>query len=451
VTEAIVWCAYLVAVLVSAVALYLVDWRSMRFMDGILVGSVYYLVAPFVLILMHGELPPDFIKAPPYRPYSDLGTTTVVIGGMFLVAAMTILTRPVRRRVDETDRRILPTMLVIFALSSIYALVNSGILTGGHWYRATADALETSGSFLLIKHLANFSRTAIFGILLYWNLNRGMSRRRAIVIGVIIVLADLVMTFNRVTGVYFLIMIIIMYRRKFFPVATVIALMLFALPTVSNMWPMFRGIIGSRDYTVENIADAAVTAFERSNTDIPAVESLNGVFESVNIVVLNFVVTHSGTDLPLRKGEMFIRPFTFFLPAQVWANRPANFGSTLGQEINQTEDLALNSTLFGEPYANFGSFWWIALAGLLLGYEFLTRWLGWTSRVVGFIAAFTGFAMWRFDTVFEVISMVLTMLILMGLAATRSRVRRPARQGGAQPGAAGAAAMTAPLDGERRT
>lgn len=420
-TIVIIWTAYILAILCNLFALNRVYYRALRFMDGVLFGNIYYLVVPMLFILVHGELPPDFIKAPPYFPYVDHSTTVVLLTGMILVPALHLITKPVVRSRDTTDRRTLNFILVIFASASVYGLLTSGVLSGGHWYRATADAMEGDAAFLIIKHVANFARTAAFGALVYWHLNRGMPRRTAVWIGLAVVLIDMMMTFNRVTGVYFLIMILVLYRRNVLIMLSVVTLMLFVIPQVSSLWPMFRGLVGAGGYSVGSFADAASTSLYHSDRDASAIEAMNSVFESVNIVTLNYVVKHAESSGYL-KGEMFIRPATFYLPRMVWADRPANFGTTLGMKINGVKDLALNSTMLGEPYANFGPFWWLGLTVLLIAYEYVLRWVGKDNRFVGFVSCFIAFAMWRFDSVFGVIAVVFVTLLIRGLTATTSRV-----------------------------
>ena len=422
----LIWIFYLGAAALAFFATSRVDFRRLTFMDGILFGCDYYIIVPMFLTLCHGELDPDFVLANSYRPYEDLATTWVIISGIMMVAVLQMMTATRTQTADETDPRILKTVGGLFVIATIYNFLSSGILSGGHWYNATSDALSNDPTFLLTKHIANFMRTAVFGVLVYMREKRAIRTRTALGIGVFVVLMDMVMTFNRVTAVYFIIMAIIMLRRYRRLLLIACTFGLFGIAQISNAWPMFRGLVGVYGYNVTGVIEAASTALERNDRDVPLVNSMNGVFESINLVTLNFVVQHSGKDMPLLKGDMFLRPLTFYLPKIVWPNRPSSFNVMLGIAINNDGDLALNSTMFGEPYANFGKLWFVALAALLCVYHFAFRAIGQSSRAIGYIACFTAFAMWRFDTVFGVISLAMSLAVMTGLRLTAGRRKRRA-------------------------
>ncbi|SFF94684.1 hypothetical protein SAMN05518801_10461 [Novosphingobium sp. CF614] len=417
-----IWIAYLLGTAMVVLSMARIRFARMRFMDGVLIGHAYYICAPMLFILLHGSMPPDFLNTHAYYPFQDIAATAVVIGAIHLTALLHLVTRPGAPAIDRTDRRFLPFIVTIWLSSSAYGFLGSGIASGGHWYLAADAALASNPAFLLIKHVSNFARTAIFGVLVYCVAKGRISRLRAIGLGVVMAFFDLATTFNRITFVYLLIAVLLLYRRNV-PMLLALATLVFTMiPTVSNMWPMFRGLVSTTDRSASAIAGAAATAFAHASEDKPLVLTLNGVFESINLVALNHIVRHAGErGLEYRPGEMFIRPVTFYLPKIVWAGRPDNFGTDLGYAINQDRHLALNSTLLGEPYINFGAYWWVGLAVLLLVYEALFRALGRRSQVVGYVGVFVGFAMWRFDPVFGIISMALLAVIIAALRVVPGR------------------------------
>lgn len=424
-TATVVWIAYLSGTGLVAASLARIRFAALRFVDGILIGYAYYVSVPMLFVLAHGSMPADFLDTRPYRPFQDLGTSAVLIGAGYLLAALCAAV-PRARVTNRADSRFLPAIVLIWAGSSAYGFVNSGIASGAHWYLAADAALASDPAFLLTKHISNFARTALFGVLVH-QVERGLlPRMRATGIGTAIALLDLATTFNRITLAYLLVAVFILYRRNLLVLASLTVLLFTAIPAVSNAWPMFRGLASTAGYHPDALARAAATAVDRTGAEGPLVLTLNGVFESVNLVALNHVVRHAGErGLEFRPGEMFVRPLTFYLPSMIWPDRPEGLGTGLGYAINRDRHLALNSTLLGEPYINFAAYWWAALALLLLLYEAAFRALGKRSGVVGAVAAFIGFAMWRFDPVFGVIAMVLTALVLIALRIMPRRIGPP--------------------------
>lgn len=416
----LIWSLYLIASALNIYSLRSIDLRRMTFIDGILLGCVYYVVVPMFFILLSGRINPVFIMADAYEPMRDLKTTTVILEGMILISALKFVTARGPASRDTSDPRMLNAMLVLFLITSIYSIFNSGVLSGGHWYEATVDAMENNPVLLVVKHGLNFARTAIFGILLYLHTIGKITRKRAIVTGLIIVMIDMFSTFNRITAVYFIIMLLIMVRREKLLMTGIMAFGIFVLPIAGNVWPIFRGVVSATGYTPQGIAEAAEVAFSQHERAQTLADSTNGVFESINFVTLNYVVNSYGKTTPYLMGDMFVRPLTFLLPSLVWSDRPKSFAETLGPEINNKPDLALNSTLFGESVANFGDFWPLALILLLVVYEFAFKMIGGSSRVVGFIAAFIAFAMWRFDTVFGAVSLAMSLALVLLLSTFRS-------------------------------
>jgi hypothetical protein len=352
----IVWIFYLLAASFSVVAVQKVDVRRITFIDGILFGCIYYIVIPMLFILIHGEIIADMAAAP-YRPLQDIGTTSVLLSGMFIVPVVSMLVPRPELKFDRTSRLFPYMLLGVFFFASAYSFVFSGVLSGGHWADGAGEVMRQDGIFLLVRHALNFSRCAIFGIFLHWHLEGKFSRRKLLIFAIGVVVIDMLTTFNRITAAYLIILTIVMFRNHKRTMLCSMPVALYVLATASNIWPMFRGLVGVYGYSYSGLFSAAVVAIEEVASNQDTITKLNGIFESSNIVVLNYIVENFGNSMKLLYGEMFVRPFTFFLPRIIWADRPENFGTIVGFLVENREGLALNSTMFGESYANFGHFW----------------------------------------------------------------------------------------------
>jgi hypothetical protein len=341
----------------------------------------------------------------------------MLIFGMFLFAALRVIFArvPTNRR-DTSDPRMIGTVILLFAVTSMVSFALTGLAHGGHW-QENLDGAFGNPLFLPVKYAANVARNAVFAALLYCVTTKRLSVSWAVLAGVAFVVADLMTTFNRITAVYLLIMVMLLLKRRPWRMAAVGAASLWILSAFSALWPVFRGLATAQGYSASSFAQAWNTArATQGNTSGSLDAALNGVFESSNIVVLNWIVEHYGTaERPFLGLAIFARPVTLLLPGSVWPGRPQNFGLTLGDGIAELPSLALNSTLYGESYANFGWFWPLGLSAFVLLWHAAYRLIAPNARVVQMMGAFAAIAMWRFDASFIGCATLLTAALVAGL------------------------------------
>lgn len=421
----LIWLLFVVGVAYNVYLLRRMDLRRLDFMDGILLGQAYYLFIPMFFIFLRGET--DFQDmGMSYLPFEDLRTTGVLLTGLYLLPTLRLLFPKSPVTVDLTSPHLLRFMLALFLVSSVLSFLMIGLSHGGNWVTATTDAFEGNPATVLIKHAANFSRTTVFGILVYRVYRGDMTMRRAIPVGVAIVATDLLLSFNRITAVYLLISILLMLRRRPMLMLSFAVPTMLVLSSVSALWPVIRSFATVQGYSVQGFQKAVEISLSQQGIDSPVDTALNSLFESSNIVVLNWVVIHTGTRLPYLNGQMYVRPATVLLPSSIWPDRPEGFGIILGKQLSNANGLALNSTLFGEPFANFGMLWPLGLTAFLFVLHMLFRMLAGQSRGIGFVATYTAIGMWRFDSSFVGISLILTFAMVFGLRFLWSRrTRKP--------------------------
>lgn len=423
---AFVWIFYLAGAAINLRLLARMDLTRLDFLDGVLIGQMYYVILPLFGILVQGRAEmPDLLLA--YRPYHDLDTTGMLVGGMFLFPGLRLLFRPVPAdRQDHSDPRMVPAVMLLFDVTSIASFLLTGLAGGGHWQGNLEGAFENP-AFLPIKYAANVARNAVFGVLLYRVVSGRITAARAVAIGAVFALADLFTTFNRITAVYLLIMAMLLLKHR--PLRMILGggVSLWGLSALSTAWPAFRGLATAGGYSPHAMAQAWAVA-RRAQEAAPGTldGTLNAVFESSNIVVLNWIVHSYGTlERPFLAFAMFARPVTLLLPGSVWPGRPQNFGLSLGEGIAHLPSLALNSTLYGESYANFGWSWPLGLCAFLLLWHGVYRVLAPNARVVQMMGAFAAIAMWRFDASFVGCAALLTAGLVFCLWVARISRFRP--------------------------
>lgn len=432
-TEFFIWINYFIAAGVALWRVSCVDIRRLTFADGLLIGAIYYLVLPMLFILMDGSISAQFILSGDYFPFRDLDTTLTILVCLYFISLLhVILPRPmaIPNNTDETlafNRTLLVIVAATYFVSTAGSFWLSGLWAGGHWHTNAQEALANSGLALVLRHLASFSRTAIFALLVYQTWTGAMSQRVFVLIGLTVVACDLLLTFNRITAAYFLISILLLNRNRRVIVTLVVVGVVFVLPAISNMWPVFRGLATRNGYTIDGMIAAAQIAYRSATAHRGLADFTSGVFESINIPVLNYIVKNQGDALNVAPGSIYLRPATIFLPKLIWNDRPDVYGSTLGALINAgSNGLALNSTLIGEPYGNFGAWWPIGIFPMYLIYHLLFRRLAKTSAAFGAIGAFCAFAMWRFDSTVTAVALVICAILIVAARSLMSRRRNKA-------------------------
>ncbi len=437
-TEALIWSNYLVASGFALWRLSFIDLKRLTFADGLLIGMIYYLVAPMLFILMEGRISSQFIMSDDYLPYYDLDTTLTILVCLYFMPLLHMIfpraaSAPLPQGNSKTfDLTLLVLVVAMYFAATILGFVLSGLWAGGHWYANTHEALTTSGAALVLKHLANFARLAVFGLLAYSAVIGVISRRSFHLVGLLVVFCDLFLTFNRITAAYYLISIMLLYRDRKLLLASIVAALVLVVPFISNMWPVFRGLATRDGYALRGLMIAADVAWRAASSHGGLADFTSSVFESTNFPVLNFIVQQPGSALGVVPGSIYLRPATIFLPSMVWTDRPPVFGTILGSVINDSRSgLALNSTLIGEPYGNFGPWWPIGILPLYLIYHLAFLQLSRSSPSFGAIGALAAIAMWRFDSTTAPIALVLSfallVLIRVGESAIRPQPRRVLR------------------------
>lgn len=407
--------------------------RSIGFATGTLAGLIYFLAIPLFIVLLTGQLESPFSTADNYDPFTDLETTLVLFLGWLAVLAACVVSHRNssqnigRSKVTQNSITYLRVLLVLYLIFSVYALLASGIGTvGSHWHLTIATKLATSTTFIIIKNFLDAFRVMVFGLLLFTLNNNLISKRTAILIAISIATIDLATTFNRITIVFLLFFLLILLRRYWYTYLAAVASLFSVAITVSAAWPVFRGIIFSERITALSVIESWNSAVNATNfSGNQLADKLNVLFESSNIIVLKYIVDNLGNTVPYFMGSTFlVRPLTTFLPSTVWANKPRVFGTYLGEIIESHPGLALNSTLFGEVYANFGIFWILFLFGFIVVFHALYRVVGNTIPGMENMGFFIGIAVWRFEANFASVSLYAALMLWIVFRSLRILKRR---------------------------
>jgi hypothetical protein len=422
----IIVITFIMALFMNVLALRRISLLRLTFLDGTVIGMTYYLTIPMIAILLSGRIGPSFLPIDDYRPFDDITTTTIII--MFIVSLSTL--RLASRR-HEADARFLPmystslltaVVLALYLVTTIVSFVASGMSSGGHWLHASHELMQQDSGFLLLKITSNFTRTAAFGCLAALSMISPRFRYLSLLTGAAICLIDLMTTFNRICIVYYLLLVVICFRRHLLTTSALVSCALVFGIFFSNIFTEIRGLVSVYGYSVSGFSNAISVAVAHAQEDEPFVDQMNGVFESMNITALNYVIKNQ-EKISVPVGAYFIRPLTIILPRALLPDRPEVFAMTLGRHITGVDGAAINSTIIGEPYANSSVLWPAMLLVVVAFYQMLYSWLSRYSRAYGAIGAFIAFAFWRFDSSFAATSalMCVTLHCFLALLALGAR------------------------------
>jgi hypothetical protein len=268
--------------------------------------------------------------------------------------------------------------------------------------------LSNSTALVLIGNFSNVYRTAVFGILFFAYVRRTLRPSAIVILGACIVAFDFAVTFNRITAVYYTIMLMLIYRKQFILLCAGLFVAAPLLAYLSTVWSVFRAFALRTGYNLDGLVNALeVASMTAPSGEQPLDRLLNSLFESSNLLVYNYIVQHIGGSFPVLWGQTFIgRSLTFLIPSTIWPEKPGVFGNLLGQYIQGEQTLSLNSTLFGEALANFYYFWPCALIAMLFIVSEIYRHFTRISPFAGYFGCFVAIALWRFDMAFAFVAMV---------------------------------------------
>lgn len=399
---------------------------------GILVGNLFFVVIPLGIGLLNDKIPSPFPVIPDFYPSENISTLIVIFIGWISVLAFGFFgSRRLSSEINITRRyrigyKAYTKMIFFFYIAlGVVAFEMSGLgEEGSHWYRSAHELLESSASYVLIKNFSGVYRVFLFG-LIYGLFVRGIiSDKYAVIWGILIVIIDMSISFNRITIVFLAFISVLIYRKYILIQIIGVSLLIPLVSSYSQVWPEFRSTVFEYGFSIENTFHAWNRAVE-TVSHMPKNEgaAVESIFESSNIAVLNFIVENSGSVMPYSYGSTFIvRPLITFLPKALFPWKPEAFNSQVGYAASGLPGKALNSVLFGEAFNNFPILWPIFFSLFLLIYSRIFRWCSKFVPLVDEACFMGGVAVWRFDTNFLSVcfyALLLAALLVFALSQFR--------------------------------
>jgi len=403
--------------------------RDYGLIEGSIIGFLYFMAIPIGISMLAGPLRDPHFRAPAYDALTDINTTSNIFIGWFSLICTHFVTCKMagaRSHISTSfsdPRRDISILLLVTAAMTLFVFFLSGKQHGGHWMELKGAAFRANTSFILVANFANALRAMLFGGIIYAYHRGTIHQRQAIIIGLTYAIFDLIVSFNRITLSYFAIMACLIYWRRMPLIALVGTIAAPVITYLSNFWGTFRAIVLQNGLSTSNVLNAAkISSLATNAQEETTSRTLNAFFESSNIQVLHYIIDNYPANFSILYGETFVvRTIGILIPSTIWANKPTSFGVRLGEQIMDIRGLALNSTLFGEAYANFYFLWVPALMLYLVIISALFRYIARINPMAGPMSIFVGFALWRFDPSFGAICIVTALIFLFALRLTHVR------------------------------
>ena len=198
---------------------------------------------------------------------------------------------------------------------------------------------------------------------------------------------------------------------------------------VNYLLPIVRGLMWSKGADIAEWQRSVAIAKEAGDSDPSRKVELilSSAFEASNLNMANYVIDYYSRNHEFLYGQTYLlRSIFFFVPRSLWPGKPEPFAVTVGKITHSgVQGLALNSTYVGEAYANFGVFAVFVIAISLGVYSLFVNAI--RDDAVQAAMFFIGFAGWRFDFNFLIISLAFFYCLRAGYLLLarfrRSRVR----------------------------
>lgn len=414
---------YITLVFASAIRLRSMPYLNLSLYDGAFIGSLFFVAAPVLLIYIDGSYyVPEMSKGFDYNPVRDYIVTLNLMLGWAITLLMSSAPRkrlarkqqPTRRNTANRDVAIL---LSLYIFTVLFTFILSGKASEGHWMDKMSEALQQNTFLILTGVLKNVYRAIIFGFLIYATETGKFSIKKSLYIGLFIVLFDLVLTFNRVTAAYMFVMAAILLRKNLIPVVLGLVLSWPIISYASNVWTFVRANAATSGLSVEGVIYAIEqgSAINTSFSSLTLAEQSGSIFETANILAFAYIVENvPDNTAPLWGWTFFLRPISIFIPSTIWPDKPKVYGTILGQDMMGIS-IALNSTLFGEVYANFYLLWPLALILALWVYNKTFEYLKKFIPYAGHFGFMVGFVLGRMELTVASIAVFGTVIIIFSL------------------------------------
>jgi hypothetical protein len=253
------------------------------------------------------------------------------------------------------SRNFLILMLISFFIMSLfkYSMIPSSIT---HW---AEKAEYFNHRFGIIAQIFNFFLFGLkfFLLIVATNLFK-KNIKLAIIILVSTAFIDIFFSANRIFSlVVGLVLFILFFKNKYFKSIILLGILAIPLIVFMTLWPYIRSTM-----SLMSFSDAAIKSLKfLDNAEALILNTIFDMVEGADFLVSFAIVQDFPEKYDYFYGTSLLKIFTFFIPRSLWENKWDSIAIEMAQIYHPfAKGFSLNTTLFGEIYANTG------LIGLLI-------------------------------------------------------------------------------------
>lgn len=391
---------------------------------GYILGILYFTVAPIWVLFLFGSIQGINKTNIPSVSWNDDAEPVFTLLSMLAVAIVCLtLIRDTKWRDITTTApsiRFLKLWQIFTAYLSLVAIEFLALGLGSansHWAESRTDLMqETGAAGILLLIITRGVKYAALLLILERFLVRPKSNFYSLGL---LILADLYTTGTRIAVAQSALAVVVKHLidrkfRRVLIVAILFAPVIYAMLLFTTMRSFMHRW---KDYSITGAIQAIDNSFDyaqRYNSrkmDFPYAVARITEASSINVFIATERIFPSHE--PYLRGATLIKPFVFWVPRAIWENKPLNFPTIIGSKLVR-HGVSLNSTAFGEPYANFGVLgvlYMPLLVIVLIRLQVITELFLQLGRLNSLIGLIVGFTITRNGIIETVFPFVLAILI----------------------------------------
>ena len=313
----------------------------------------------------------------------------------------------------NNERKTYVFIVLLYFILSLFVIIQSNVLNGGHWFRSRGDFLESSGNVGVV------SLYLIWGIrFLIVAMTFDLLSRKIInfiwagTIVVVISVFELLYVGNRIVVVMFGVAGLLYIFKNFgFKGFVVSVLSIFPVALGLGAYQDVRYLLFTE--TKFETFGKLVSIFLQGNSifDIGSGSFILKIFEYADFIVLFRLFNDVGVLIKPQMGLTLAKAFVWFIPRSIWAGKPENISVLVGNYYMPGANVSLAVLFFGEMHYNFGVVGIILLPLVMTAFVYLLHSVLSSIPARYYLSFLAGFVLFRQSLATVLISIFMAVVI----------------------------------------
>ncbi|MCC7351649.1 MAG: hypothetical protein IT446_13895 [Phycisphaerales bacterium] len=418
--------------------------KAVGLLLGVSVGLLHFIMLPLGASLIYGVPLPGLPTIgglqsiyPLQMPYE----TIMVLGSVGIIGVLDLLVMiprlPAVQSVYDYEsdgyyasisNRAIQLLVVLAIILHATAFYVSGLAQGGHWAHSSNEFMHDYGVWAQILYMARFAvqMAALIAILLSL-VDKTISLVSAVMYMLLLAGFQMFTTGNRIFALYVAsgFAVCLWINRRY-----VILGMLF-VGSIPFGWLMTLYVImraymhAANSSLASNIQRGWSAALENSFQRNIIVEYIYSITEATDLTAAMNVVRDFPGRHHLLYGATLLKPFVFWIPRFVWADKPVSSSVYLARFYAPSlQGFSLNGTVIGEMFMNFS---WLSLfifpVLICLAGWLMSRWIP-NPRLRGLVGFLFGISIMRGNISDQAMYFAIGLILLYMVGRRSTQVSR---------------------------